>query len=152
VQQSSVTSSAPRATRRHAWAPRTVAALFGLSGVVHLVRPQVFEPLIPAWLPEPTAVVYVSGVAELVCAYGLLTRRRWGGPASAALLLAVWPGNWQMAIDATNENGWTSTEALITWARLPLQIPLIWMALQDRPTRPVEDEGDQPSSQRTPSQ
>jgi hypothetical protein len=56
-----------------------------------------------------------------------------------------------MAIDATNESGWTSTEALITWARLPLQIPLIWMALQDRPSADRVDEG-QPSSQRTPSQ
>jgi hypothetical protein len=31
----------------------TVAALFALSGTVHLVRPGVFTPLIPSWLPEP---------------------------------------------------------------------------------------------------
>jgi uncharacterized membrane protein len=80
-------------------------------------------------------VVYISGVAELVCAYGLFTRRRWAGPASAALLLAVWPGNLQMALDATDANGLSSPQATIAWLRMPLQIPLIWMALQDRPPR-----------------
>jgi uncharacterized membrane protein len=121
--------------RTRAWAPRTVAALFTVSGVVHLVRPSVFTSLIPEALPAPTALVYASGVAELACAYGLLTRRRWAGPASAALLLAVWPGNLQMAIDATSEHGWDSPEAAATWLRMPLQVPLIWMALQDRPPR-----------------
>ncbi len=43
----------------------------------------------------------MSGVAELVCAAGLLARRRWAGPASVAVLLAVWPGNFQMALDVT---------------------------------------------------
>ena len=118
--------------RRRTWAPRTVAALFTLSGTVHLVRPSVFTPLVPDWLPDPTGVVYVSGVAELVCAYGLFTRRRWAGPASVALLLAVWPGNLQMALDATQEHGLASPQAVATWLRMPLQIPLIWMALQDR--------------------
>lgn len=122
-----------RTQRPRAWAPKTLAALFSLSGVVHFVRPEIFTPLIPSWLPEPTAVVYVSGAAELICAYGLITRRRWAGPASAALLLAVWPGNLQMALDATSENGLDSPQAVIAWLRMPLQIPLIWMAFQDRP-------------------
>jgi uncharacterized membrane protein len=130
-----VTSPADSTPRTRAWAPRTVAALFSISGIAHLVRPSVFEPLIPSWLPEPTGVVYVSGVAELACAYGLFTRRRWAGPASAALLLAVWPGNLQMALDATDTNGLNSPQAAIAWLRMPLQIPLIWMALQDRPPR-----------------
>lgn len=130
-----MTTETVRDARAHAWAPRTVAALFTISGVVHLVRPSAFTALIPDALPAPTAIVYASGVAELVCAYGLLTRRRWAGPTSVALLLAVWPGNLQMAIDATNEHGWVSREAAVTWLRMPLQIPLIWMALQDRPSR-----------------
>jgi len=128
-----MTSTGAASTRSRSWAPKTVAALFTLSGVVHFAKPDVFTPLIPSWLPSPTAVVYVSGALELACAYGLFTRRRWGGPASVALLLAVWPGNLQMAIDATSDHGLDSRQALIAWARMPLQIPLIWMALQDRP-------------------
>ena len=120
--------------RRHQWAPKTVAALFLVSGTVHLVRPSVFEPLIPTALPNATGIVYASGVAELVCAGGLLARQRWAGPASVALLLAVWPGNLQMAISATQSDGIASLQTIATWLRLPLQIPLIWMALQDRPS------------------
>ena len=131
-----------RASSRHrprAWAPRTVAALFAVSGLVHLSRPAVFTPLIPSWLPAPTGIVYLSGAAELACAYGLLTRRRWAGPAGAGLLLVVWPGNLQMAIDATSDHGLGSPQAIASWVRLPLQLPLIWMALQDRPPRPADE-------------
>ena len=122
-----------RGQRSRVWAPRTVAALFTLSGTIHLVRPGVFTPLIPSALPAPTAIVYASGIAELACAYGLFTRRRWAGPVSAALLLAVWPGNLQMAIHVTDAHGLGSPEAALAWARMPLQLVLIWMALQDRP-------------------
>ncbi len=139
MRESSVSTRREGGRRRRAWAPRTLAALFAGSGVIHLTRPSVFTPLIPSALPAPTALVYVSGVAELVCAYGLLTRRRWGGPASALLLLVVWPGNVQMAVDATGEHGFGSAQAVATWIRVPLQLPLIWMALQDRPSQDVPD-------------
>ena len=61
-----------------------------------------------------------------------------GGPASAVLLLAVWPGNLQMALDATSDHGLSSPQAVLSWARLPLQVPLVWMALQD-PTVRAQD-------------
>ena len=83
---------------RH-WGPNAVAGLLGASGVVHLVRPGVFTPMIPSWLPAPTGRVYASGVAELPCALGLVRREAWAGSASAAVLVAVFPGNVQMAMD-----------------------------------------------------
>lgn len=83
--------------------PRVVATGFAVSGVVHLVRPQVFEPMIPSALPAPRALVQVSGVAEIACAAGLLRGDPWAPWASAGLLLAVWPGNWQMAIDVQRD-------------------------------------------------
>lgn len=110
-------------------APLGVAASFLVSGTVHLVRPQVFVPLIPPRLPAPRAFVYVSGVAELVCAAGLIARRGWAGNAATALLLAVWPGNLQMALDAgSGRNSGLTDSRVVTWARLPLQLPLIWAA------------------------
>ncbi len=121
--------------RHHRWAPKALAALLVTSGVVHLVRPRVFEPLIPSAFPNATEIVYVSGVVELVCAAGLLTRQRWAGPVSVAVLLAVWPGNLQMAITTTQEAGISSPRAIATWLRMPLQIPLMWMAMQDRSSR-----------------
>ena len=57
---------------------KVVMAAFTASGIVHLVKPEVFEPLMPRWVPAHREVIYASGVAELVCAAGLLvpaTRR-----------------------------------------------------------------------------
>lgn len=106
-----------------------VAASFAVSGAVHLLRPEVFLALIPPRLPAPRAIVYLSGVAEIVCAAGLIARRRWAGDAATALLLAVWPGNLQMALDAgSGRNPGLTDSRAVTWGRLPLQLPLIWAA------------------------
>ena len=72
-----------------------VAVPFTVSGVVHLVRPQVFERIVPRFLPRRRELVLASGVAELVCAAAVLTpgTRRVGGYASAVLLAAVFPAN-----------------------------------------------------------
>ena len=108
-------------------APRAVAASFAVSGAIHLLRPQVFTPIVPRRLPAPRVLVYLSGAAELVCAAGLFGRRRWAPDASTALLLAVWPANLQMALDAGSGRSSGPTDSrVITWARLPLQLPLIW--------------------------
>lgn len=109
---------------------KVVVGAFLASGTVHLVRPQTFDPLMPAWVPAPRKVIAWSGVAELVCAAGLLhpRTRRIAGLASAALLAGVFPGNVQMALDAstTRNTGYKAA----TYARLPLQIPLIRGALR----------------------
>lgn len=106
-----------------------VAGLFTASGVLHVVRPSAFEEFMPSWVPAPVAVNLAAGAVELVCAYGLFTRRRWAGPASAVVLLAVWPSNLQYALNATAADGLGSTRALIAWARMPLQLPMIWAVL-----------------------
>ncbi|HEV7195449.1 MAG TPA: MauE/DoxX family redox-associated membrane protein, partial [Pedococcus sp.] len=70
-----------------------LATLFLTSGTTHLVRPEVFDPLVPSSLPRRRELIYASGVAELICAAGLLhpRTRRHAGWASAALLLGVFP-------------------------------------------------------------
>lgn len=116
---------------------RTARALVGafvVSGTVHLVKPDVFRPLMPAWVPAHREVIVGSGVAELVCAAGLLlpATRRPAGIASAALLLGVLPGNVKMALDA--QQGRSPVPAPAAWARLPLQLPLVraaWHAGRD---------------------
>ncbi|MEX2182925.1 MAG: DoxX family protein [Chloroflexota bacterium] len=114
------------------WAPLGLAALFGASGLLHLVRPDVFLPLIPRGLPGPDVIVAVSGIAELACALGLVTRHPWAGPASAALLVAVFPGNVQYALDQVADPGAGTLGVALAWLRLPLQVPMIWAALQAR--------------------
>lgn len=113
--------------------PRIVAASFVVSGILHLVRPGTFEPIVPRMLPFRRELVYISGVAELACAAGLLTpqTRRYAAVGSVALLVAVFPANVQMAVDAQRAivvKGSTPARQLVragAFARLPLQATLI---------------------------
>lgn len=115
-------------------APLALGGLFVGSGVLHFVAPKPFEAIMPRRLPAHREFVYGSGVAELACGIGLLTRQKWAGPASAALLLAVWPANVQMALDSgSGRLPSVADNRLVAWGRVPLQIPLIWAALQSRP-------------------
>ncbi len=114
-------------------APRVIAAMFAGSGVIHFVKPQPFISIVPRILPKPLWMVYLSGAAELICAVGLLARTRWSGLASAALLAAVLPANVQHALDVTaRSEGSDRWKVVLAWARVPMQIPLIWATLQDR--------------------
>jgi len=125
-------------------APLALAALFAGSGVVHLVRPQAFAPIMPRALPQEhhTALIYASGLAELVCAVGLLRRTRWAAGASVATLAAVFPANVQMALDAgTGRHAGAADSRAVAWGRLPLQLVMVWAALQARPERDGEPDG-----------
>jgi uncharacterized membrane protein len=107
-----------------------LAGIFTVSGVVHLVRPWVFKPLMPSWVPAHREVIYASGVAELACAAGLVSprTRRVAGPASALLLVAVFPGNVKMAVDASRTPH--TAYKVAAFARLPLQLPMVRTALR----------------------
>lgn len=112
---------------------RGIVAAYTTSGVIHLVRPQVFEGIVPRALPRKRELVYASGMAELACAAGLLDprSRRSAAAASAALLVAVLPGNVEMARQAharIARRGSTPKRQAVraaTFARVPLQWPLI---------------------------
>lgn len=104
---------------------KVVIGAFLASGTVHLVRPETFEPLMPEAVPAHREVIIASGVAELVCAAGLLhpRTRRVAGLASAALLLGVYPGNLKMAKDAWQTHN--TVFKAVSLARLPLQLPMV---------------------------
>jgi uncharacterized membrane protein len=109
--------------------------MFLTSGVTHLVRPQAFAAIMPRALPERThrALIYASGVAELVSAVGLLGGKRWAATASAVVLAAVFPANVQMALDSgTGRNPGMADNRLLAWGRLPLQVPMLQAALKAR--------------------
>ncbi len=109
---------------------KVLAGILGISGVIHLVRPETYEPIMPDLVPAHREVILASGVAELLCSAGLLhpSTRRLAGWASAALLLGVYPANIKMAIDAgqTDNTGFKAA----AWGRLPLQLPMIRSALR----------------------
>ena len=109
---------------------RLLVGAFVASGTLHLARPQTYLPLMPEFVPAHREVILASGVVELLCAAGLAApaTRRTAGWASAALLLAVWPGNLKMALDS-NRSRSTGFQA-VAWGRMPLQLPMIRAALR----------------------
>lgn len=113
-----------------------LAALFVTAGAFHFVRPTVFERVVPPFLPFPRAIVYVSGVAEIVGGVALLVPqlRTFAGLWLIALLVAVFPANIYMAL--APERAGFGIAPVWLWLRLPAQLVLIgfvwWAALRDR--------------------
>ncbi|MCW2615421.1 MAG: hypothetical protein JWN08_2415 [Frankiales bacterium] len=114
-------------TRLRAASPYVLAAVLAGAGSLHLLRPELFDALVPPILPPcQRAWTYASGVAELAVATAVAvpaTRQR-GGLAAAALFLAVFPGNVYMAVEPDDVPRWAAL------ARLPLQVPLVLWGLQ----------------------
>lgn len=102
-----------------------LAGVFLTSGVIHLVKPETFEPIMPDFVPAHREVILGSGVLELLCAAGLMNARtrRLAGWASMALLLAVYPANVKMAADAAKTD--KPKLKAVAFGRLPMQLPMI---------------------------
>lgn len=123
----SVTRSHPRPPDRAAHA---LAALLGVAALGHAVRPEPFDAIVPRALPgEPRFWTYASGVAEgaVAAAVAHPRTRRAGARAAAALFVAVFPANVSMAL---RWSGKPLSYKAVAWARLPLQVPLVWWALR----------------------
>lgn len=111
--------------------PFGLAALLAVSGTLHFVAPSTYESIVPRMLPARRAIVYGSGVVELCCAAAVLCprTRRSGAWASAALFVAVFPANVQMALDGGAPGaGFPMGSPVVAWLRLPLQVPLVLWA------------------------
>ena len=110
---------------------RPLAALLATAGVSHFAAPRVYEQIVPPLLGDPRPWVRWSGVAELACAAGLVVprTRRPAALASAALFVAVYPGNLWQALDA-HRSGASPAVRAATLARLPMQVPLVLWALR----------------------
>ena len=109
---------------------KIIIFLFLLSGSFHLINPGVFQALVPPVLGGQNFWIFLSGILEIICAIGLLTKQKWAPKFTAFILIAIWVGNWWYAIDVTFnlESSWFLI--IGSWLRLPLQIPLIRWALR----------------------
>ena len=117
---------------------------FFIGGIAHFVFTEAEIRIVPPWVPWPRGAVLISGVAELLGAFGLLwppTRRAaaWG---LFALTLAVTPAHLYML---QQPGLFPSVPYWALVLRLPLQVALLaliaWIA-----SRPV-----MPSSSAAPS-
>ena len=108
----------------HLLSRHTLAGLFVLAGTWHFVHPATYLAIMPPPLPHPLALVYASGLFEGMGGAGLLwvRTRRLAGWGLLALLVAVFPANVYMALIHEQLH----IPAWVAWARLPLQLPLMW--------------------------
>lgn len=107
---------------------RTLAGLLGAAGLMHFVKPDFFDAIVPEMLPgEARSWTLGSGLAELAVAgaVAMPSTRRHGALAAAALFVAVFPANVKAAMDAR-----TTVEKVAMGVRLPLQVPLVRWALK----------------------
>jgi len=105
--------------------------LYVIAGILHFVVPELYAQIIPPFLPAPLALVYLSGVAEIVVGIGVLIprTRRYAAWATIALLIAIFPANVYMATSmvVVDGIGGGDPSPLIRWGRLPLQgVLILW--------------------------
>ena len=119
--------------RLRAASPWLLAGLLAGAGSLHFLVPEPYDGIVPSFLPAPRAWTYGSGVVELLVAAAVAAprTRRHGATAAAALFVAVFPANVQMAVDPGDVPRW------LALARLPLQVPLVLWALQVRRSCPA---------------
>jgi uncharacterized membrane protein len=95
-------------------------------GVSHFTSPGGFVKIVPAFLPAPLALVYISGFFEIAGGLGLLLERtrRLAGYGLIALYVAVFPANLNMAINDIQPAD-AHIPAVLLWLRLPFQLVFI---------------------------
>jgi uncharacterized membrane protein len=106
---------------------RLFGPFFVFAGIMHFTKTRAYVRIVPPYLPRAREIVYVSGVAEI--AGGLATMhpatRRAGSLWSIATLLAVFPANVHMAIDAERFEKAVPGGRSALYARLPVQLLFI---------------------------
>ena len=110
-----------------------LALLYLAAGVLHVAVPGPFLSIMPGFVPLPEAVVFATGVAEILGAIALLqpvspALRAAGGIGLALYALCVWPANGQhMMIDLASADGGLGLGYHIP--RMLAQPVIIWAAL-----------------------
>jgi uncharacterized membrane protein len=100
-----------------------MAAFYVFAGVMHFVRPDVYMPMMPPYLPWPRGLILLSGAAEVALGIAVLNARlrplaAWG---IILLLIAVFPANIHIALNNVPLFGNPEGAGIWNWVRLPLQ-------------------------------
>jgi uncharacterized membrane protein len=112
---------------------RLLGASFVALGSLPVLRPSVYETMMPDYLPAHRELVLASGAAEIIGGGGVLLQatKTSAGWWLIATLIAIFPANLHMALHPAR---YPAFAPALLWARLPLQPLLIWWAR--RATRP----------------
>ncbi len=112
-------------------------ALFIFTGVLHFLRPRMYEAIMPPYIPAHREMVLASGAAEVAGGVGVLVPglekpARWG---LLAMLAAVFPANVHMALNPEQIKGLPSVPRWLLWARLPFQAAFAALVIKATRTR-----------------
>ncbi len=105
--------------------------LYLVAGVFHVLKPAPFLTITPHWVPQPEAVILITGLCELAGAVALLFIPRLQAAAAMAFALygvCVYPANINHAV----QDQMGGPHALGLWYHVPrllLQPVLVWAAL-----------------------
>ena len=111
-----------------------VGPVFIVAGILHFIRPQMYEAIMPPYLPLHRELVYASGVAEALGGLAIMhpRTRRFGMWWLIATLVAVFPANVHMALNPDDYRGVPGGRWGL-YARLPLQLAFIaWVRAAGR--------------------
>ncbi|GAB3934189.1 DoxX family protein [Mucilaginibacter myungsuensis] len=112
--------------------------LYAAAGINHFVHPAFYIAIIPHYIPYPTLMNTLAGLAELLLATMLIFERtrKWGAWGIILMLIAFMPVHIQMLIDAPMTLGKLHVTKFGAWIRILFQPVLIaWAAWYIRDKR-----------------
>lgn len=104
-----------------------IGFIFVMAGILHFLKPGMYVKIMPDYIPWHRAMIYISGVAEIAGGIGMLIPelRYAAAIGLILLLLAVYPANIDMTVEAYKKYGLTAYTWILIF-RLPLQFVLIY--------------------------
>jgi uncharacterized membrane protein len=114
----------PRGRRRPVRTAARIAmgVAFVVAGIGHVATPTPFVQHLPSWVPERHALIYLTGLLEVVGGVALIALRAWRWPIGvliALYLVAVFPANVYVAVAGVAVDGLPG--GVYPWLRLLLQ-------------------------------
>jgi len=103
-----------------------MGVVYVAAGIIHFVKPEPYLKMVE-FLPYPLALVYISGIAEILLGIGLMipATTRYAAFGIILLLLAITPAHIYMLMA---HEKWPEIPVVLLWLRLPLQLVLIYLA------------------------
>ena len=105
----------------------SLALLFLFTGMGHFAQTEAMAAMLPSWVPNRVAIVYVTGLLEIAGAIGLLVPRvsRLAAVCLLAFLICVFPANVYAAAQRVDMGGHDAGPAYLL-VRGPFQLLLVW--------------------------
>ncbi|SMG12218.1 Uncharacterized membrane protein [Marivirga sericea] len=109
------------------WSIRLLFVFYLLAGFNHFINPTFYLPLIPPYLPYPEIINWISGVIEIVVAFGVLISksRKIASFVILAMLIAFIPSHVYFIQTGSCVDDGLCVPQWIGWLRLIIIHPLL---------------------------